>query len=64
MNKVYYLPKFAPGGKTDEQLAVRDNTRVAWVNKNVLSFSPLIMIPSLFKKQWKWIMKNGHIEKY
>lgn len=49
MNKIYYLPKFAPGGKIDEQLAVRDNTRVAWVNKNVLSFSPLIMIPSLFK---------------
>ena len=38
MNKVYYLPKFAPGGKTDEQLAVRDNTRVAWIPEN--NFNP------------------------
>lgn len=31
MNKVYYLLKFVSGGKTDTPLAVRDNTRVAWI---------------------------------
>ena len=34
MNKIYYLPKFQPGGKTDEQLVVRDNTRIAWIPEN------------------------------
>lgn len=38
MNKIYYLPKFAPGGKTEEKLAVRDNTRVAWIPEN--NFTP------------------------
>lgn len=38
MNKIYYLPKFQPGGKTHEISAVRDNTRVAWIPES--NFTP------------------------
>lgn len=40
MSKVYYLPKFQSGGETAERLAVRDNTRVAWIPEN--NFNPRI----------------------